>query len=346
MSVGFRPKNEHVEDRELSVQELAISGLDYELYTPSVGTPIVVNDPFLLTAGNFAALGSSAVSNTGSSVLTGDLGISPAGSITGFPPGTFSGTLHNGDLTAAQAKIDAQAGYTALAAHSSTTIPSALDGQTLTAGYYSFASGAATLANSAPGTLTLSGSATDIFVIKTASTYTSGAGGAATVALTGGALAKNVYWVIGSSATINISGASTHRGNIIAQASITVTSGGASDVQGSLIALTGAVTFSAATTVERQSQPTSTSTINLTIPINEPVKNVKNAFVKTDASNSMYNFDIAHTAIIDSKNTLSGLDESNIPVSDRKFIQLLGYPGSSFPANDVIVVKYVVQKHL
>jgi len=345
MSVGFNPKSEIPLDQALKVQQLIVSGADYQLFSSSVGTPIVTVDPFIASAGNFAALGSSAVSNTGSSVLTGDLGISPAGSITGFPPGTFSGTLHNGDLVAAQAKIDAQAGYTALAAHSSTTIPSALDGQTLTAGYYSFASGAATLANSAPGTLTLNGSATDIFVIKTASTLTTGAGGPATVALTGGALAKNVYWVIGSSATLNISGGS-HVGNVIAQASITLTSGGASDVMGSLIALTGAVTFSAATTVERQSQPTSTATINISIPINEPVLKVVLASDKVDASNSAYNFDQAHIAILDSKGSLSGFNQSNQPVSDRKIIQLMGLPGTSLPVNDVLDVRYVVQDHL
>jgi len=345
MSVGFNGKNEQTLNQEMEVQELMVSGQDYTLFSTSPGTPIPVIDPYLGTAGNYGALANSSISNTGNTVVTGSIGTSPGTSITGFPPGTFTGSEDINNGNSAAAKASAQAGYTLLAAHSSTTIPSALDGQTLTAGYYSFASGAATLANSAPGTLTLNGSASDVFVIKTASTYTSGAGGFATVALTGGVLAKNVYWVVGSSATINITGGN-HVGNIIAQASITATSGGASDVRGSLVALTGSVTFSAATTVEVQNSASTTPSINVTIPINEPVDRVFTAYCKVDASNTIYNFNQANIDIKDSKGSLSGYNQSNQPVSDRKFIKLLGLPGSTFNPNDVISVRYRVLEHL
>jgi hypothetical protein len=161
---------------------------------------------------------------------------------------------NSGGASPSAAQTAASAAYTSLAGHGGyVIIPSALDGQTLTAGYYNFTSGAATLAASGPGTLTLSGSPTDVFVIKTASTLTTGAGGTPTITLAGGALAENVYWIVGSSATINSGFTGTFQGNIIAQASVTNTLGGT--VNGSLIALTGAVTLSAATNVNAQSAP-------------------------------------------------------------------------------------------
>jgi hypothetical protein len=158
-----------------------------------------------------------------------------------------------GGASASAAQADASAAYTALGARTFTTIPNILDGQSLTAGNYTFSSGDVNLAASGPGTLTLTGSATDVFVFKTPSTLTTGAGGIPTMVLAGGALAKNVYWIIGSSATINSGHAGTFQGNVIAQASITDTLGGT--VNGSLIALTGAVTLSAAAIVNAQSSP-------------------------------------------------------------------------------------------
>ena len=210
---------------------------------------VAANTPtnLLNTASSYSILGASAVTSTGATALTGNLGVSPGTAITGFPPGTYTGVRNAGNAAAATAQNDALVAYTTLAAHSSTTIPSVLDGQTLTAGYYSFSSGAATLAASGPGTLTLSGSSSDVFVIKTATTLTTGAGGTPTITLTGGALAKNVYWIVGSSATINSGFTGVFNGNIVAQASITDTLGGT--VNGSLIALTGAVTLSAAANV-------------------------------------------------------------------------------------------------
>jgi len=197
--------------------------------------------------GGFAILGASAVTNTGSSVLTGDLGIYPGTSITGFPPGTYTGSEHVADGVAQAAQTAAQASFTAkqTLGLAGTTIPAALDGQTLTPGNYQFTGGAATLATSGPGTLTFNGAGQ--YILYTASTLTTGAGGAPTMNLTGGATAANIYWIIGSSATINSGTAGTFQGNIIAQASITDTIGGT--VNGSMIALTGAVTLSAAANV-------------------------------------------------------------------------------------------------
>src|SRR5665213_2071890 len=73
------------------------------------------------TAQSFAVLGGSTVTNTGASVLTGDLGVSPGSAITGFPPGTRTGTTHASDATAAQGQSDVTTQYNALASAACTS---------------------------------------------------------------------------------------------------------------------------------------------------------------------------------------------------------------------------------
>jgi hypothetical protein len=143
----------------------------------------------------------------------------------------------------------AMSAYTSLTGMTATPISATLDGQTLTPGVYS--TGAASLAASGAGTLTFNGAG--VYVIKTSSTLVTGSGGIPTMTLTGGATAANIYWVVGSSATINSGFSGTFAGNVIAEDSITDTLGGT--VNGSLIALTGAVTLSAATVVNAQNSP-------------------------------------------------------------------------------------------
>jgi hypothetical protein len=154
-----------------------------------------------------------------------------------------------GGATPQVAQAAAQATYTSLSTMTSTPISATLDGQTLTPGVYS--AGAPHLATSGAGTLTFNGAG--VYVIIASSTLTTGAGGTPTMTLSGGATAANIYWIVGSSATINSGTAGTFQGNVIAQASVTDTLGGT--VNGSLIALTGAVTLSAASIVNAQSSP-------------------------------------------------------------------------------------------
>jgi len=216
--------------------------------------------PSLGTSYPYAILAYAAITGStgGGSTVTGNMGIYPnnGSSITNFPPSVDIGTVNAGNAAANQAIIDATAAYTDLSTRSSTTIASELGGQTLNAGVYSFASGSAQITGGL--TLTFHGSATDIFVIQTASTLTTGvgAGGQPVIAFTGGALPSNVFWAVGSSATINSavsSAGATFYGTVIAQASITATQAGTID--GRLFALTGAVTLSNTNTLTAPTPP-------------------------------------------------------------------------------------------
>jgi hypothetical protein len=157
-----------------------------------------------------------------------------------------SGSPHLNDALAQEAQSDAMSAYLSFSGETATPISATLDGQTLTPGVYS--TGAASLAGSGAGNLTFNGAGT--YVIITSSTLTTGAGGTPTMTLSGGATAANIFWVVGSSATINSGFTGTFQGNVLADVSITDTLGGT--VNGSLVALTGAVTFSAATIVHSQ----------------------------------------------------------------------------------------------
>jgi len=201
--------------------------------------------PPLGTAATYGLLAASTITNSGSSIDNGDLGLYPGTSVTGFPPGVVAGVTNVNNAAAIQAQTDALAAYTFGNAQTATPISSTLDGQTLTPGVYSESSGTFHLASSGTGTLTLNGAG--VYIFKCASTLTTGAGGIPIINLTNGALAKDVYWIVGSSATINSGSPGTFQGTIIADASITNTSGGV--VNGRLIALTGAVTLSAAATI-------------------------------------------------------------------------------------------------
>lgn len=190
----------------------------------------------------FSVLGNSGVTgSTGAgTVVNGDVGSSPTASITNFPPSSVTPpfTLHlTNDLIVQQAHTDAIAAYNFLAAQGPGTVLAAqLDGAVLTSGIYSFSGGAADLA--ALGTLTLNGPGIFVFQVDSALTANVGSN------VIGTANPCNVYWRVGTSATLN---GISFRGNVIADASITVGSG--SNVTGKAIAgtgPTGAVTMAGA----------------------------------------------------------------------------------------------------
>ena len=193
--------------------------------------------PNLGSAGAFAVLGASTVTNGGASVITGDLGLSPGISVTGFPPGLLIGTLHIADSTAAQAQLDLTAAYNDAAGRTIGAIVLAgnLGGMTLAPGLYKSTSSLEI--SSGDLTLDAQGDANAVYIFEIASTLVTTTG--RRVILAGGAQAANIYWQVGSSATLGVS--SVFKGNILALASITVQTGAA--VDGRLLARTAAVTL-------------------------------------------------------------------------------------------------------
>jgi hypothetical protein len=186
------------------------------------------------SASNFAVLSSSTVTNTGNSLITGNLGVSPGSAIVGFPPGKVIGTIYAGGPVAIRAHTDAAIAYGALSSATCTTNePSVADmgGKTLKPGVYCFPTSAAIT-----GTLTLSGNG--VYIFKIGSTLTTSADNS-NVVLTNGALASNVFWQVSSSATLGTN--SVLKGTVIAYSSITSTT--YAKVDGRLIALNGAVTL-------------------------------------------------------------------------------------------------------
>lgn len=189
------------------------------------------------TAQTFAVLGGSTVTNTGATVLTGDLGVSPGSAITGFPPGTFTGTAHPADATAGQAQNDLTTQFNSLAAQACTVNLTGQDlgGLTLTPGVYCFASSA-----QLTGTLTLNAQANPAatFTFKTGSSLTTASG--SSVVMSNGGNPCGVAWEIGSSATLGTT--TSFLGNLIALQSITLNTG-ANILGGRALARNGAVTL-------------------------------------------------------------------------------------------------------
>lgn len=189
------------------------------------------------TAQNFAVLGGSTVTNTGPTTINGDLGVSPGSAVTGFPPGTVTGgTIHAADAVAAQAQNDVTTAYNALAGTACNVNLTGQDlgGLTLTPGVYCFSSSA-----QLTGTLTLNaqGNADAVFIFQIGSALTTASN--SSVSVINGGQNCNVFWQIGSSATL---GTNTHFiGNILALTSITLQTG--TTLAGRALARNGAVTL-------------------------------------------------------------------------------------------------------
>jgi hypothetical protein len=187
------------------------------------------------TAGSFAILAGSGITNTNATTVTGDVGTFPTTSESGTASMTITGTNHAGDAVTQGAKNDLVTGYDTAAGESPrTAVPADLGGQTLNPGTYNSAS-----SMGLTGTVTLNGGGNPnaMFVFQAGSTLITAS--SSSVNLINGAQACNVYWQVGSSATLGTG--STFRGTILALTSITVTS--ATTINGRVLARDGAVTL-------------------------------------------------------------------------------------------------------
>jgi len=208
------------------------------------------------TASSFAVLAGSTVTNTGTSVISGNIGLSPGTSITGFPPGVqSSGVIDQTTAVALQAESDTTIAYLDAAGRTPfTRTNSDLGGATLVPGVYQTAS-----AMALTGSVTLNGGgdADAVFIFQAGSTLISASG--SSVVLENGAQACNVFWQVGSSATLGTT--SNFVGTIMALASATLDTG--ATLRGRVLARNGAVTLDSNTiTVPTclASSPTPTST--------------------------------------------------------------------------------------
>ena len=193
--------------------------------------------PSLGTTSTYGILAGSAISCVTGGTVSADVGLSPGTSITGFPPCTVTGTQNITNTAAATAQGDLTAAYDGLKGLAcGTTISADLGGTTLAPGVYCSGSGI-----NLTGALTLSGSGTYVFQAGSALTVaTSGS-----VVLANGAQATNVYWQVGSSATLG--NGSTMNGNVVALTSITL--GSTATLVGRALARNGAVSLGGTNTI-------------------------------------------------------------------------------------------------
>jgi Ice-binding-like len=192
-----------------------------------------INPPPLRTAANFGVLAGTTVTNTGPTVVKGELGVAPGSAVTGFPPGV-SGTQHLADAVATTAEKNLKTAYVYAAAQS---CPAAnnytgvnLGGLTLGPGVY-----CQTTAPTLTGKLTLNGSG--IYIFQIGSTLVTASG--AHVVLINGAKPCQIFWQVGSSATIATT--TTFVGTIMALASIAMQT--KATLRGRALARNGAVTL-------------------------------------------------------------------------------------------------------
>lgn len=188
------------------------------------------------TADSFAVLAGSTITNTGPTTINGDVGLHPGSAVTGFGSVTLNGELHVADAVAEQAKTDLVTAYDdAEGRGPTTTVATELGGQTLKAGVYDSASGTFEIT----GTVTLDAERDPnaVFIFQMASTLVTAT--ESNVNLINGADACNVFWQVGSSATLGTG--TTFRGTILALTSITLVTG--ATIEGRALARNGAVTL-------------------------------------------------------------------------------------------------------
>jgi hypothetical protein len=195
---------------------------------------------------DLAILAGSGITNTGATNVTGDIALSPGTSIEGFPPGILVGTQHINDAVATQAKLDLTAAYKNALGRTSTeivTLSGNIGGLTLTPGLYKSTSSLAI--SSGDLTFDAMGKVEAVFIMQIASAFTTTSD--RKVLLTGGALASNIFWQVGSSATFGTT--SVLKGTFLVTESITFNTGATLD--GRALTYTGEVVLDGNTIVKQ-----------------------------------------------------------------------------------------------
>ena len=244
---------------------LAVAVVGAAVLFPALSASAAQAPVGLATATSFAVLSGAGITNTGATTITGDVGTFPTPAETGFGSVTLAGANDVGNAVTQQAKTDLTTGYnTAAGAGPTTSVPTELGGRTLTPGVY----GGPTLGLTGTLTLNTLGDPNAVFVFQAASTLIT-ASTSSVVVLNGGT-ACNVFWQVGSSATL---GTNSHLvGTVLALTSITATTG--ATINGRLLARNGAVTLdhntitaqtcSAATTATTSAGPGAKATTGTT----------------------------------------------------------------------------------
>jgi len=242
---------------------MAIAGLVISPMASTAATATVD----LGAAKSFAVLAGSTLTNTGTTTISGsaggDIGVSPGSAITGFPPG-IAGTQHSADAAAGAAQVALTSAYNDAAGRPpalSVLVPADIGGLTFNSGVYSYST---SLALTGTVTLDALGDPSAVFIFKAGSTLTTAS--SSRVLLANGAQPCNVFWQVGSSATLGTT--STFVGHVLASSSITATTG--ATINGSLLARTGAVTLDSNVITNplcAQVEPSPTPTSTITPPV-------------------------------------------------------------------------------
>jgi hypothetical protein len=191
--------------------------------------------PPLATASAFSVLAGTTVTNTGATTIDRSVGVHPGSAVTGRNTMTIGGTVHKADAVALQAKKDLTTAFNQAAGQTDNppnTVDNELGGETLTGGVYTHPS-----AMGLTGALTLDGenNPDSVWVFQAGSTLITAPG--ASVVLENQANPCNVFWQVGSSATLDTT--TSFVGTIMAEASITMNTG--ATIQGRTLARSGAV---------------------------------------------------------------------------------------------------------
>jgi hypothetical protein len=217
--------------------------LGYCFYAPAAQLPVTLG-----STATFSVLASSTVTNTGATLLNGNLGLSPGSAVTGFPPGAVAPpfAIHVDDAAAIAAQIDLTTAYNDAATNNRdggpvNAMPGDLGGLTLAPGLYNTGS---TLGITGVLTLDGQGNPNSVFVFQIGSALTTAVG--SRVILIRGAQAANIFWQVGSSATLGVN--SVFSGTILSAVSVTINTGAA--LNGRALASTGAVTLSSNSVIE------------------------------------------------------------------------------------------------